>query len=217
MMLMSARRVLIAGVMLFSFVHHGLVAGDDAEDLLAKLQKKYESIRDASLTFTQHAVFGVTKAEQTFDGRLLMKKGKKYRIEMEQQTIVTDGISVWTYSVPNKQVRIDKFRDDPKAFLPDRVMVNIPENYAASLLDPETVQHRELAVLKLVPRVPKTNIRWMKLWVDEEEMLMRKVQVMDRSENLMTYTLNDIKVNTNLSDSQFQFTPPPNTEVIDLR
>ena len=196
---------------------HTSVADDDASVILSKLEKKYDSIRDASVEFTQNVRFGVTQTEQTFSGKLFMKKGNKYRIELEQQTIVTDGKSVWTYSKLNNQVLIDTYKDDPKSFSPDKVLTNVPDNYNATLLGKEKIQKYETVILKLVPKLEKSNIKWMKIWVDQDEWLMRKIQIQDISDNLTTYSVDSIRLNAALSDSQFQFQAPPNVEVIDLR
>jgi outer membrane lipoprotein carrier protein len=189
----------------------------DASDILAKMQEKYESIRDASLTFTRHIVFGVTQSQQDFTGRLLMKKPKKYRIELEDQTIVTDGASAWTYSSLNAQVFIDNYREDSLSFSPDRILVNVPGNYSATLLGKEKVLERETSVLKLIPRSTKSTIKWMKLWVDQDDWLMRKIQLLDIGDNQTTYVIRDVKLNAGIPDTMFVFSPPPGVEVIDVR
>ena len=179
--------------------------------------KKYESIRDASITFTQIVRFGVTNAEQSFTGKLLMKKEKKYRLELEQQTIVTDGKSVWSFSKLNNQILIDKYKEDPRSFTPDRVLVNVPNEYNSVMMGSEKLKDRETTIVKLIPKNTASNIKWMKVWVDTDDWLMKKIQVFDISDNLMTYFVEDLKLNSGLADSTFQFDIPPDVEVIDLR
>ena len=193
------------------------VAGEDAAELLSGLQKKYGSLRDASATFTQHVRFGVTKSENTFRGKLQVKKGNKYRIELEEQTIVTDGASVWSYSRPNKQVIINRYKEDPRSFSPDKALISVPENYTADIVGKEEIGGSSTTILKLTPRSKKSGHLWMKVWVDEDEMLMKRVQIYDVSENTTTYELGGIKMNTGISDAQFRFDPPDGVEVIDLR
>jgi len=192
-------------------------AGDDAETIIKKLQKKYDSIKDASVTYVQHVQFGVTKSEQSFTGTLTMKKGNKYRIEMEQQTIVTDGKSVWSLSKANNQVLIDKFREDPKSFSIDKIFMNLPANYNAALIGKEKFGKNEVSILKLTPKKDKVNFKWMKVWIDTDDYIMKKIQILENSDNLITYTLNEIKINQNVSDSIFQYVVPNGIEVIDLR
>ena len=193
------------------------LAGDSAEDIVARLQKKYDAIRDASVTFDQSTVFGVSNAEQSVTGKLFMKKGNKYRIETESQTTVTDGKSVWSYAKVNKQVLIDKYKEDPKSFSPDKILVNVPDNYTSIVLGKEKVGGTESTIVKLSPKTGKPNVKWMKFWVDTDNWLMRKVQILDISDNLTSYSISDTRLNPGIADSVFRFEVPPGVEVIDLR
>jgi outer membrane lipoprotein carrier protein len=190
---------------------------DDAGDILEKMRKKYDSIHDASLTFNRHVVFGVTQSKQDFSGTLWMKKGRKYRIESEDQTIVTDGSTVWTYSRINNQVLVDRYREDSLSFTPDRILVDVPENYSAALLGEEKTATSESSVLKLVPKSEKSDLKWMKLWVDRNDWMMKRIQLLDVADNQTTYVLTGVTLNAGIPDSTFRFQPPPGVEVIDVR
>ncbi|HTK81307.1 MAG TPA: outer membrane lipoprotein chaperone LolA [Bacteroidota bacterium] len=191
-------------------------ADDDAMSLLKQMEKKYDGIKDATVMFKQDVSYGVTKSEQSFKGKLYMKKGNKYRVELEDQTIVTDGTSVWSWTKSNHQVVIDAYKEDPRSFSPDKVLVNVPERYTATTIGKEKIQGNETTVLKLLPNDPKSNMQWMKVWVDDDRM-MKKIQVLDISDNTTTYVVESIKTNAGLSDAEFTFTPPQGVEVIDLR
>jgi len=206
--------VLIAVAFLF---HAPAFAGDDAQDLLSRLQDRYRSVLDATVTFSQHVVFGVTKSENSFKGTFVMKKGNKYRIELEDQTVVTDGKSLWSYSRTNNQVIVNVYREDPKVFSPDKVLVNVPENYVAAIVGKEPYRKHDTTILKLTPKTKRNAVRWMKIWVDDDGALMRRIQVFDASENTVTYDLDEVLLNTGVPDSRFEFVPPPKAEVIDLR
>ncbi len=192
------------------------LGGDDVEDILSNVQKKYETIHDASVSFTQNIRFGVMKTEQSFSGKFYMRKGGMYRIEGEEQIIVTDGKSVWTYSKDNRQVVIDVYHEDPKSFSPDKVLINVPKNYSATILSDEKAE-TDVTVLKLIPKDDKSQVKWMKVWISREDWLMRKCQIEDVSDNLTTYAISKISLNTHLPDSLFLFSAPKGVEVIDLR
>ncbi len=202
----------------FSFVVAvGFVRAQDVDDVVSRLQNRYDSLRDLSASFTQTVRFGVTRTTQTFEGKIWMKKGNKYRIELERQTIVTDGKSVWNYSELNDQVLIDKFKDDPSAFTPDKVLVNVPKNYYSTLLGKEKFDGMETIVLKLVPKDEKSLLRSIKLWVDPSDWLMKKVELIDVSDNQTTYITREVKINSGVADSLFHFEAAPGVEVVDLR
>jgi len=201
---------------LFVFISFNAFSDDSADKLIKKIQNKYNSMQTVSIRFTQQVQFGVTKSEQTFKGKFLMKKGNKYLIELEHQKIVTDGNSVWSINDLNQQVIIDKYRDDPNSFSPDKVLVSIPQNYSASLLAKEKIDERDMSVVKLIPKDKKINYKWLKVWIGDD-LIMKKVQLLDVSENLTTYFVDEIKINQEIPDSQFQYKPESNLEIIDLR
>jgi chaperone LolA len=191
--------------------------GDDADAVLARVQKKYDSIRDASIDFSRTIRFAALQTEESFAGKFFMKRGKKYRIEGDEQTIVTDGTTVWTYTRSTAQVVIDNYKDDPHSLTPDNLLVNIPKQYQAAILDETKGQGGEVVVLKLIPTDEHAQVKWMKAWIHKDDWLMHRVQVEDLGENLTTYTLTAIHLNRDTPDSLFRFSAPAGVEVIDLR
>jgi outer membrane lipoprotein-sorting protein len=57
----------------------------------------------------------------------------------------------------------------------------------------------------------------MKIWVDAETWLTRKIEQIDINGNLNSYTVNNVKENIELKDSLFQFEVPADAEIVDLR
>ncbi len=200
---------------------NGVAFGQQKEltvkDVTDRMQKRYESIQDATARFSQHVKFGFSKIEQDFAGTFRMKKPHKYRIETEYQTLVTDGVTVWSYSPVNKQVLIDRYKETPDSFTPDQFLLNLPANYYASLVPQEKAGQGSMIVLKLVPKDDQSFIKSMKVWVEESSWVVRKVEMLDVNDTEKTYTVQEIKINTNLKENTFAFTPPAGTEVVDLR
>jgi outer membrane lipoprotein carrier protein len=214
----SWRFLVCLAVPLFVF---GLTFGQQREltvkEITDRLQKRYESIEDATARFSQHVKFGFSKIEQDFAGTLKMKKPHKYRIETEYQTLVTDGVTVWSYSPVNKQVLIDRYKETPDSFTPEQFLLNLPANYFASIVPQEKPGEGSMIVLKLVPKDDQSFVKSMKVWVEESSWVVRKVEMLDVNDTEKTYTVQEIKINTNLKENTFSFTPPAGTEVVDLR
>ena len=186
-------------------------------EITQKMHEKYESMQDATARFTQHVKFGFSQIEQDFSGTLTMKKPNKYRVESEQQTFVTDGTTVWAYSPTNKQVLIDRYKENQNTLSPDRFLLHLPDNYYATLLGTEEAGGARLVTLKLVPKDDQSFVKSMKVTIDEGSWIVRKVDIVDVNDTETTYTVQDVKVNTHVKDSLFAFTPPAGTEVVDLR
>ncbi len=112
---------------------------------------------------------------------------------------------------------VDHFRDDPNSLTPERLLVKLPTEYTAAILGEEKVGKEETTVLKLTPSVAGKSVRWFKIWVDEDDLTILKLQLLDIGENEITYELSGIAMNRGLPDSTFRFTLPPGAEVLDLR
>jgi len=210
-------RRFVVGLIMASSIAYGQHKEYTVKDITDRLEKKYETIQDATARFTQHVKFGFSKIEQSFSGTLRMKKPNRYRVETEYQTLVTDGTTVWSFSPVNKQVLIDRYKETNDSFTPEQILLNLPANYYATLIPPEAGSDKSMVALKLVPKDDQSFIKSMKVWVDEGTWVVKKVEMIDVNDTEKTYTVQEIKINTNLKDTTFAFTAPPGTEVVDLR
>lgn len=201
---------LILSVILISSVSNA----QDAQEIIKKVQSKYENITDAKATFTQTLKSSGGKANSS-SGVIYIKKEDKYRIEAGGQVIITDGKTSWSYSKKRKQVVIDNYKDDGNSFSPNKFLFNYPENFYSDLDGEENVGGVDCYIIKLSPR-SNGSVKSAKLWVDKNEDLIRKINIIT-NESSNTYSLKDISLDAGLSSSKFSFTPPEGVEVIDLR
>lgn len=195
----------------------GLRADETAAEILERVRERYEKIEDAEILFSQEIIFSKTSLEQKSSGRLLLKKENMYRLELNDQTVVTDGSTVWSYSRATEQVLIDSFKVDDRFLTPEKVLTGGPDDFSATLLEREKSGKTGLVVLKLAPRSDDSFITSLKLWVDEDSWLIRQVEVLEFSGKKTTYIISDLNTNIGLPADTFSFIPPEGAEVVDLR
>ena len=190
---------------------------EDAEDVLARVRKKYDSITDATLAFSQDVRFPLAGINQRLEGKLLLKKTNKYRVELDGQTIVTNGQTVWSYAAATNQVLIDRFKLNERTLSPERLLTTAPDEYVSRIVGKEKVGPAETVVLLLTPRSESSSVKSLKLWVDEGSSLVKQVLLVDINSRETQYTVRDIDINKGLEDSRFVFDVPEGVEVVDLR
>jgi outer membrane lipoprotein carrier protein len=190
---------------------------EDAQDVLTRVRKKYDAVTDATLRFSQEVRFPLAGINQRLEGKLLLKKTNKYRVELDGQTIVTDGQTVWSYAVATNQVLIDTFKLNERMLSPERLLTTAPDEYASSIVGKEKVASTETIVLLLTPRSESSSVKSLKLWVDEGSSLVKQVLLVDVNSRETQYTVRDIDINKGLEDSRFVFDIPEGVEVVDLR
>ncbi len=188
-----------------------------AEELLDRVHDTYASVQDARVHFSQHVKFAMAKLEQNITGTLYLKKKNKYRVELDEQTIITNGETVWSFSPLTNQVLIDHFDVDEQSLTPERVLTGAPGDFSATLSGREKLGRVEVNTIKLIPKNQGSFIISMKLWIDPKEWLIRKVELVDQNGKTTEYVVNEIKVNIGLKDSSFTYQIPEGVEVVDLR
>jgi chaperone LolA len=194
------------------------LSAQSVEDIVEEIQDRYDNLKYFSADFTQVEKFNLTGTENKTKGKIFVRDGVKYRLETDDRTIVTDGTTVWTWSVFNNQVLIDRAKKDDGAMLPRDLLFKYPREYYASLLEEVTYNGRDHYVLKLDPKEDTHGyIKTMKIWVDTDSYLISKIEYTDLNDNTSAFEISKINTKKELPDALFTFTPPQGSEVIDLR
>jgi len=209
------------GILIRTFTLLVLISGfcfaQSGKEIIESLRKKYASIDDAVVKFEQTVKYGVSKFEQSFSGTFYFKKKNKYRIETEQQIVVTDGVTSWLYSKVNNQVIIDKYREDKDISSPEKFLLSISDEYIPVILRTERNEGKKIYILKLTPRDENSSIESAKIWIVEGDLQITRVEITDISGTVTTYSVKSIKINSGVEDSIFKFSIPSGVKVVDLR
>ena len=204
-------------VIFIVFIFLFIANGQDVQDIIEDVQDTYDEIKNFSASFKKIEEFKLTGSVNETNGKIFIKDGTKYRFESEDQVIVTDGKTVWTYNDISKQLIIDNFRENSGALLPRDMLYKYPKEYLASLLGEEELDNKTFFVVKLDP---KDNIhgfiKSMKLWIEDDEWIVRKIETVDLNGNSSTFEIFNMETKK-LNDNLFSYSPDSGIEVIDLR
>lgn len=183
-------------------------AQDKSKDFLEMIQKKYNSINDLSAEFKQ-----LLNEKNSLIGRLYYARGNKLRLELKNSTVISDGTVLWNYNKKQKKVVINNSSSsDPSYFSVDKFLYDYPSKSAVSL---EKEDNRN--VLVLVPQKDSNlNFKKAKIWIKQDS-LIERVSIENLSGGIVNLQFSSYKLNQNLPDSMFTFSPPEGTNVIDLR
>jgi outer membrane lipoprotein-sorting protein len=186
--------------------------------IVKELQKKYEQIENLSAEFVQIEQFKLTGTENETSGRIYIKNGIKLRLETDDQTVVTDGQTVWTYSVLNNQLLIDRVKEGAGSLLPRDLLFKYPRDYYATLLDVVKIEDEKYYNIKLDPKEGVHGyIKTMKMWINTRTYLIAKIEYTDFNDNVSVFEIRKADTSTPLADNLFTFVPGPDMQVVDLR
>ena len=188
------------------------------DDIVEEIQERYEDLQNLSAEFVQSEYFKLTGSKNETRGKIYVKNGVKYRLETEDRTIVTDGESVWTYSLFNNQVLVDRAKKNDGSLLPRDLLFKYPREYYASLLDEVVYNDEDHYIVKLDPKEETHGyVKTMKIWVNCDSYLISKIEYTDFNDNTSTFAIQKIDIEKILPDSFFNFQVPEGVEVVDLR
>ncbi|MDQ7041769.1 MAG: outer membrane lipoprotein carrier protein LolA [Rhodothermus sp.] len=200
----------------FSFWSSLAQAQDTAHQLMEQLRTRYQQIEALQASFVQLLQAPYAKQPDTLQGRIWLQ-GDRYRIETPQQTIVTDGHTIWVYLHDTRQVLINDYVPDETAFSLNEFLLHYRKRYEVS--GGQTIQQADATYyrLHLQPLRPDVPFQEVVLWVRTQDLLVTRVEVRDVNDTRMTFVLSNLVVNPTLSADMFTFHPPAGAEVVDLR
>ncbi len=187
-----------------------------AQEVLEHVRERYSSLDDASASFTQNVRQRFAKNEQTQNGTAKIKQGNKYRIETDDQKIISNGKTVWIVSLSSNQVLIDSYKENSRMFSPDKFLSGLPKDFSPTAME----EHEGLLQLTLEPKEMNAQTRQIKsltAWVNPRTWIVEKIEFTDRGQNVYIISLADITFNNGLSGKEFEFVPTKEMKVIDMR
>lgn len=175
-------------------------------DVLNNLKNKISQVNDISGEFKLTVKSG--SANNASKGKFFFKKDKKYKFEMGNNILITDGQSMWNIDKKRKKVMVDNYDESNMQFSFHKFF-----NYYPSKCNIEKLSGNGL---KMVPKHNNLGFKEAHLWIDSSN-LISKVEIYDNSNNIYLFEFSDLKSNSGLADNIFTFTKTEGLKVVDLR
>ena len=187
------------------------------QELIAKVQSFYAAISDFQADFKQTYTYHIYGRKKRSTGKVFFKKPARMRWDYEtptQRIFVADGKTLWVYEPEEAQVFK---RDLSSAQLPIALRfmqgeAQLDQEFNITSLSMDTDQ---LVILSLTPKSPSPDFTMLKLKVDASNGEVKSSTLIDPTGNSNEITFVAAKVNQDLPNSGFSFTPPQGVRVID--
>jgi len=200
------------------FVLTPLLYGQSAEEVIQKVQEQVNTSEPIRVKFQQVFEWKLTGKEEKVQGSMVLQGLDKFRIDTPDQTIVSNGKTMWTYSRPENQVIIDTVRQSGQSLMPRDILFSYPDEYNTKIIQKSTeLDGQFVVVLRMLPKNEDQFIQEIKVWINRESWKPMKVEFTDLNDNQTVYGIESIAKDANISEDAFQFQPPKEAEVIDVR
>lgn len=177
------------------------------EELLKKLQDKFEKINDLTAEFKQS-----TNEKAAIDGKFFFKKKDMLRVELKKSILISNGVTNWNFNQKENKVIISKNEDNASPLSLNKVIYDYPRECSISS---EIIEREEVLIL-----TPNKNssigYSLVKIWVNNEN-LIKQIVMKDKADNQIRIDFTNYRINQKIPDSKFSFSPPEGSKVIDLR
>ncbi len=203
-------RALGLAILAATVLSAGQAAAQSPEAVARTLQQRYHQVRTLSADFVQST--GGTR----LTGRLQVR-GDAFRMTVGEQTLVTDGRTLWSYAPDDEQVVVQDYDAAQTGFSIGQLFTDYLRVFRAVGATRATLDGVRHDVLTLRPRDAGSSVRDATLYVRSSDAIPTRVRVRDTNGTLHAFDLSRVQLNPSLPASTFAFTPPRGTEVVDLR
>ena len=188
----------------------GQADAQNADAVARRLQSRYRALGALRAEFVQ--TLGTSRLSGT-----LTVSGNAYRIELPDQTLVTDGRTMWSYSRSDHQVVVQDYDAARLGFSIGQVFTDYLSVFRVTGATTATVGGVRHDVLALVPRERGSTVRDATLYVRSSDAIPTRVRVRDVNGRSLSFDLRNVQLNPRLPRGTFAFRAPAGAEVVDLR
>jgi len=212
-------KVLVAAALAFASVWTLEAQTPDPVALAAKVQQRYNGVKDIQGDFVQSYEGGVLRTKTTERGTVAIKRPGKMRftyIKPEKKEFVSDGNRLYTHLVADKQVIVSPAPGPDQGDIPAMFLAgqsDLARDYTPSFT-PLPGAAPGLVTLKLVPRKKSEEYESIGIGVDPTTLQIQFLTAVDTQGGRSSFSFSNLKENRGLTDKQFEFRVPRGVDVV---
>jgi len=151
-------------------------------------------------------------------------KVNKYRLNVEDQIVVSNGTTIWNYILSLQEVQIcDDIAPEAEVkmdhFSPIQLLQLYKHRFIPTACDTTIIDHRQCHVICFIPiKQKKSSIKNLQLCIDAHTWQVKSIQLIEADNTIHHFDLMNLTIIDNMPDQDFEFTiPSACQEIIDLR
>ncbi|MBG9374932.1 outer membrane lipoprotein carrier protein LolA [Panacibacter sp. DH6] len=140
-------------------------------------------------------------------------KGQKYYLKQGSTEIFCDGSKVWNFNGEDEVTVADVDNEDTKMLTPQKLLSNFyDQDFTYKLVSSEGSSHQ----IVMYPTDKRKNFKQVTVYVDKTKKMILKATVVDKSDNIIEFSLTNVNTGAALPDSKFMFDSAkhPGVEVV---
>lgn len=191
-----------------------------AKKVLDRIRKKYDGYKSFEAAFAlEIEVPGQPKEVQKGS---IAQQGNKFRLEMDQQTIASDGKTNWIFLKKNNEIQINNA--DPNSdngFLTPKDLLSRYEkgDFFYAIVDKTTEKNRVLTQIEFKPKDKHSEYAKIRVSIDEKAATIESIKAFAKDGSRYAFKITKLTPNKTFAADHFQLDPKkfPGVHVEDLR
>ncbi len=192
----------------------------EAQKLLDRVRKKYEKHKTLEAEFAL-SIELPDQPKETQKG-IIAQEGQKFRLDMSQQTIVSDGKTTWVYLKSDKEIQISNA--DPQGesgFMTPRELLSRYQrgDYLYAITDKSREGNKTLIHVEFKPVSRRSEYAKLRVSIDEQNLLVDRITAFGRDGSRFTFQITRFTPDKAFKAGYFHLDPKdyPGVRVEDLR
>ena len=214
-------RILLFVIVFVSLASVVLAQGGTAKADLQKLRTKYEAGGSLQADVALEIQFPETPAE--VQKGTITQAGDKFRVEFDQQVVISDGATVWMYLPDNKEVQVYDATDEATTggFMRPQDLLTIYDNdgYVYDVTGEVQEGGTTLRQIEFKPTDRESEMAKIRLTYDPVKNEIRRVRVFNKDGSRFALLLTSVKTGKEVAEATFTFNAKdyPGVMVEDMR
>ncbi|MBU1012909.1 MAG: outer membrane lipoprotein carrier protein LolA [Bacteroidetes bacterium] len=188
-----------------------------ATEILDRVIAKTESYKTMEVEFTLAMVNVEADIHDNKNGVLLVM-GDKYKLTLSEQIVISDGKTMWTLLLENKEVMINDVEENEESITPTNLLNSYSDNYKSTYLKEDVINGKKVDLIELTPLKGKIYTK-IEVAIEKGMDQIYSFSMFDKNGSTYSYTIKKYNLNKKVGEFEFVFNEAkyPNFEIVDMR
>ena len=178
----------------------------EAKKVLDKIRKKYDAYKTMEASFS--LTIEVPGEAKDFQKGTIAQEGKKFRLEMSDQIIVSDAVTTWVYQKKANEVQINNADpNDANAFLTPKDLLSRYQkgDFLYAITDKTTEGGKVLTQIEFKPKDKNSEYSKLRVAIDEKAGSIQNIKAFAKDGSRYTFAITRFTPNKPIAGAKFTF------------
>ena len=203
-------------IFLITIFNTMLVAQNDlAKNILDQLSLTTKSYKNITIKFNFTFINENQNIKENQKGKLILNNNK-FRLEMNDQTIINNGETQWIFLNDLNEVQIMEHDPEDDTMNPNKIFSIYEDDYKYNYIELKSEDEKKIHLIDLFPKKSNEFIK-INIAVNADKNQLERIKIYDKNGGNYTYSITSFITNTNIEPFIFNINEFPDIEIIDLR